>query len=425
RRCRVHPIAGPGHFVLRAEAAWRLGHHQIARDALSTALEIDPHHQDANRRMLLWGEYDDKLKAARALLHLPFDLSAAAAALEPLSQGEEQMYVSAGLRGTRITGWAAWRNNTDPIVRLLWDGKSKDIRLQSDPRHPLATLLGNAVALALEWPQGASEIALETPGAASLIAGSPLVAGGGEGIAPSSAAPPQNLPVTIIIPVYRDLAATRACFDSLLAPAALPRGTNVVAVDDATPEPAIREMVGTLACQGLITLITNQRNLGFVRSVNRALRSIPNGDVILLNADTIVPPDFVFRLSTVAHSAPDIATVTPLSNNGEMTSFPLPFAANPLPERDTIFAIDRIAAKVNAGKASTLPNGIGFCLYIRRDCLTRMGPLSEGVHRGYLEDVEFCLRAQRHGLRNVCAASVYVGHAGTKSFRHEKRALVV
>ena len=117
--------------------------------------------------------------------------------------------------------------------------------------------------------------------------------------------------------------------------------------------------------------------------------------------------------------------MTPLSNNGELTSFPLPFEANPLPDQESIFELDRIAAEVNAGQVVTIPNGIGFCLYIRRDCLARIGPLSEGVRKGYLEDVEFCLRARRSGLRNVCATSVYVGHAGSRSFRQEKRALVV
>ena len=44
---------------------------------------------------------------------------------------------------------------------------------------------------------------------------------------------------------------------------------------------------------------------------------------------------------------------------------------------------------------------------------------------GYLEDADFCLRARERGFRNVCAPSVYVGHAGSKSFGQEKRALVV
>jgi hypothetical protein len=72
-----------------------------------------------------------------------------------------------------------------------------------------------------------------------------------------------------------------------------------------------------------------------------------------------------------------------------------------------------------------IPSGIGFCLYVTRACLNAASVLSEDFHRGYLEDVDFCLRARERGFRSVCATSVYVGHAGSRSFGREKRALVV
>ena len=75
--------------------------------------------------------------------------------------------------------------------------------------------------------------------------------------------------------------------------------------------------------------------------------------------------------------------------------------------------------------SSTYPVGTGFCLYITRECLDAVGFLSEDFYRGYVEDVDFCLHARAKGFRNVCAPSIYVGHAGNKSFGPEKRALVV
>ena len=71
-----------------------------------------------------------------------------------------------------------------------------------------------------------------------------------------------------------------------------------------------------------------------------------------------------------------------------------------------------------------LPTGVGFCLYVTRACVEAVGPLSETYSRGYYEDVDYCLRAREAGLRNVCATGVYVGHAGSRSFRNEKRRLV-
>ena len=163
----------------------------------------------------------------------------------------------------------------------------------------------------------------------------------------------------------------------------------------------------------------------FVGSVNRGLAEATEGDVLLLNADTIVPDGFVERLALAAQSSPKVGTVTPLSNNGEFTSFPIRNVRNPLPTIGEILAIDRVAAKVNAGQVVDIPNGIGFCLYIARACLNAVGHLSSEYDRGYLEEVDFCLRASAQGFRHVCAPSVYVGHHGSRSFGLEKRSLVV
>ena len=64
-------------------------------------------------------------------------------------------------------------------------------------------------------------------------------------------------------------------------------------------------------------------------------------------------------------------------------------------------------------------------MYITQACFQAVGLLSEDYYRGYFEDVDFCLRAHACGFRNVCAPSIYVGHAGTKSFGADKRALVM
>ena len=109
-----------------------------------------------------------------------------------------------------------------------------------------------------------------------------------------------------------------------------------------------------------------------VRSIAHS-NELGNEDVILLNSDTVVPKDFAARLAEAAASDPDIGTVTPLSNNGEETSFPVANEANPIGGHDDVMAIDAIAAKVNAGRIIDIPNGTGFCLYITRECLDAVG----------------------------------------------------
>jgi GT2 family glycosyltransferase len=235
----------------------------------------------------------------------------------------------------------------------------------------------------------------------------------------------EDVAVTVIVPVYGDHAATEACLEGLMRELDKEGRHRAIVVNDASPDDRIRELIEGLAPRPNLRVLTNPRNLGFVGTINRALQEIPSGDVILLNADTIIPHDLIVRLSAAARLSPDIGTVTPLSNNGEFTSFPLPNRSNAVGSAADIEALDRIAARVNADGVIDIPNGIGFCLYITRGCLDAVGALSEDYHRGYLEDVDFCLRARQRGFRHVCATSIFVGHAGTRSFGKHKRSLVV
>src|SRR5262249_48798645 len=183
-----------------------------------------------------------------------------------------------------------------------------------------------------------------------------------------------DAPATVIVPVYGDFHATKACLQSLRR-ALKGSDARIIIVDDASPDPDIGGLLARLPTQKHLTLLHNASNIGFAAAVNRALSECRFGDVVLLNADTIVPPGFIDRLAAVARSAPDIGTVTPLSNNGEFTSFPLPNQSNPPGGAAMALALDRIAAKVNADVID-LPNGIGFCLYITRACLDAVGQLS-------------------------------------------------
>ena len=159
--------------------------------------------------------------------------------------------------------------------------------------------------------------------------------------------------------------------------------------------------------------------------MNCALEHVAQCDVLLLNSDTVLPRGAIDRLALAAYSEARVATVTPLSNNGEFASFPKPNVYNTLPTTEEIGVLDGIASATNGRGIVELPNGVGFCLYVTRACIEAIGPLSETYSRGYYEDVDYCLRARELGFRNVCATGVYVGHAGTRSFQSEKRRLVV
>ena len=226
--------------------------------------------------------------------------------------------------------------------------------------------------------------------------------------------------IDVIVPVHKGLAATRRCLDSVLA-AGSTTAFETVVVDDASPEPEITRLLDELAGANRITLLRNEQNLGFVRSVNRGMTLHADRDIVLLNSDTEVAGDWLDRIRRCVHAENDIGTATPFSNNATICSYPFYGWTGGVPGTLGLAALDRIFATTNAGKCVDLPTGVGSCLYIRRACLDQVGTFdAERFGRGYGEENDFCLRALAAGWRSVLAGDVFVYHEGAVSFAAER-----
>jgi GT2 family glycosyltransferase len=229
--------------------------------------------------------------------------------------------------------------------------------------------------------------------------------------------------INIVVPVYAGREETMICLRSVLATVPA-RVATLTVVDDASPDEELRAELDALAAARRITLVRNPVNLGFPGAVNRGMRLHPERDVVLLNSDTEVFPGWLDRLRAAAYREDGIATVTPLGEAAAIVSFadqhgePLSGAA--------AAGVDRVARMVNADVAVDIPVGVGFCLFIRRQCLEEIGEFDEHAFgRGYGEETDFCLRARRHGWRHVAAPNVFVRHSGGRSFGRAKAALSV
>ena len=144
----------------------------------------------------------------------------------------------------------------------------------------------------------------------------------------------------------------------------------------------------------------------------------------LLNSDTEVANDWLDRLHRCAYSQPDIGIVTPFSNNATICSYPFDGWQGGVPGTLGLSALDRLIAACNAGRCVDLPTAVGFCMFIRRACIDRVGLFDEErFGRGYGEENDFSLRAATAGWRSVLAADVFVFHAGSVSFGEERALL--
>lgn len=239
-------------------------------------------------------------------------------------------------------------------------------------------------------------------------------------VAPAPMNPPQ-LPVDIIVPVYRGLNDTRLCIDSVLA-STCQSTYRLIVINDASPEPAVTAWLRERAAQDArITLLENPENLGFVGTVNRGMALSESNDVLLLNSDTEVANNWLDRIRSAAYSDAKVASVTPFSNNATICSYPRFCKDNSLPGGYDTARLDALCAQTNPGVVVDVPTGVGFCMYIRRDCLTQVGLFdTENFGKGYGEENDFCQRAAEAGWRNLHLLDTFVLHTGGVSFGDSK-----
>ena len=224
--------------------------------------------------------------------------------------------------------------------------------------------------------------------------------------------------LNIIIPVYRDVAITADCIYSVVTQLR-PSIDHLIVVNDCSPEPEMAQFLRTAG----VFVVTNDRNLGFVQTVNRALGFCPHGDVLLLNSDTKLFPGALEELHEIAHSARDIGTVTALSNNATIFTYPSPGMTSDSLDDIRWEEVARVAMEANRGMVVDVPTGHGFCMLVKREVLDLVGSLDERFGRGYGEENALCLRAADSGYRNVAAGGVFVEHRESVSFGTEKEGL--
>jgi GT2 family glycosyltransferase/glycosyltransferase involved in cell wall biosynthesis len=335
--------------------------------------------------------------------------------------------------GHGLRGWAVRPAAPEtPPVLVLTDaaGRAQNITcgaaLPADqdapflPRHGFhiaaAALAGLTPPFAMRGPDG------------SLLPGAPLDPAFLHDLAPlpqaQHAAPsqvPARAPLAIVMPLYRGVAEAAACLDSLRA--AAPDGARIILVDDAAPGADMRDWA--LAQTG-VTLCRHDENRGFPATVNTGLRAAgPGCDVLVVNADTLVPPGAIATLRDVAYAQATTGTVAPLSNEASLLSYPDRNGGNEMPDLAAATALDRLARRTHRLASVTLPTTHGFCMYLRHDCLAAVGGLRPEIFaQGYGEENEFSIRATRAGFTHQAALGAYVAHHGGVSFGAATRALM-
>ena len=229
---------------------------------------------------------------------------------------------------------------------------------------------------------------------------------------------PSDEVIDIIIPIYNGL----QYFDKLFAGIEKTKMKyRLILVDDQSPDPAVREYLDRYVAEHEGTvLLRNEKNMGFLPSVNRAL-AIAEHHVALVNTDVEVPEGWLERLMWPIFTKEKVASSTPFTTCGTICSFPNFCEDNVIFEGMPLWQIDDAFRQIRPQYA-TMPTGIGFCMGMNLEAIREVGLLDEeNFDKGYGEENDWCQRAIQAGYTNVQVENLFVYHKHGGSFSSEEK----
>lgn len=222
--------------------------------------------------------------------------------------------------------------------------------------------------------------------------------------------PPDVKPkFSIIIPVYAQHLLTFTCLKSIAATCA-DLDIEVIVIDDCSPEPA----ADALAVVTGVTIVRNEKNLGFLRNCNKAARLARGEYLMILNNDTIVTGRWLQEMARVFDE----------KENTGMVGCKLIYPDGSLQEAGGIIWRDGSGWNYGRNDRADKPEYnylreadycSGACLLIRRDFWHELGGFDEAYAPAYYEDGDLAFRVRAAGKRVFYQPRALVVHFEGKS----------
>jgi GT2 family glycosyltransferase len=204
----------------------------------------------------------------------------------------------------------------------------------------------------------------------------------------------------IIIPIWNQKDITKDCIESIIRNTRYPY--RLILIDNASDETAASYLAQVRDKKGLdVTLIRNEKNLGFVKAVNQGLEVSAAGYVCIFNNDTVTTPGWLEEMMAFAEAHKDIGIINPLCNG-----------PSDIPKDEYA----RLIAGQNKGKFMEMNQCFFFCALIKREVIDKIGNLDEVFGMGCFDDTDYSMRAHLAGYRCVCLHSAVVYHIENVSF---------
>ena len=231
----------------------------------------------------------------------------------------------------------------------------------------------------------------------------------------------QSITIDIIIPVYNGYEYLQALFDSLEKNTS--SSYRLIIINDCSPDRKVKPYLKQRLEKHINALfIDNENNLGFVKSVIKAVSHVKNHFVIL-NTDTELPLSWLEKLMFPIIDSSNIASTTPFTNSGQIASFPNFLEDNKIFEDLSVNELDKVFSTINPTHFYTeLPTAVGFCMGVNYKLVQEIGFFDEKTFsKGYGEENDWCQRAIQNGYTNIFVPNLFVYHKHGGSFSSDEK----
>ncbi len=229
--------------------------------------------------------------------------------------------------------------------------------------------------------------------------------------------------VDIIIPIYKNTQLSRNCVRSIYNNIEEIKrySPRVICLNDSPEDEETKILMIELHKNFQdIVILENKKNLGFVKTVNRALMMSRkrNSSAFVVNTDTVCYPGTLVEMLEVLQLDDQIGFVCPRSNNAALATFPKPphGLSGVATSADVSFqAWNQVHEYLP--RFSVTPTAVGFFLLIRDRVIANFGGLNEDFGMGYEEENDLVMRANKVGFIAVQANHAFAYHYGSASFK--------
>jgi GT2 family glycosyltransferase len=227
-------------------------------------------------------------------------------------------------------------------------------------------------------------------------------------------APPARDRLAAVVLNFRTPELTRRAIGALLDSR---RKVDELILVDNDPDSSCRELA--FRADERVTYLPNEANLGFTGGMNRGIRYALDAGaqlVLLVNSDTVLPPEALGRLERALAEHPEAGIAAPIllaySDPRRVASAGFRFHHRSGRVRQVGFgsALDEIATP----RWQSLTAASGCVLLVRRELFERVGLFDEDFFFSF-EDLELCLRARRADFETGLVGDARVLHEGGAS----------